>query len=265
MLLLIIRTIILYFIIMIALKIMGKRQIGQLQPFELVVILVISEMASISMQYIGVSLLNSIIPIITISILQITLALINLKSSKARRFICGYPTTVIKNGKILEEEMASLRMNVNDLLEIMRSKGFFNLAEVECAIMETNGQLSIMPRSNKRPLQLDDIGLNASPEKPAVTLILDGRFMYDNMDKPPYNLPWLKKKLAEHNINDINQVFFASVDAQGNLFCQLHSKQSTQPEDMPEPIREADMKKQQGSSTSSTIPQYNNNVTQTKE
>lgn len=223
MLLLIIRTVLLYIISMIAIKIMGKRQMGQLQPFEFVVVLIVSEVAAISMQYSGIPLFNSIVPIATITILQIATALVNMKSEKARKFICGNPSVVIKDGKIEEEEMKRLRINVNDLLEQMRAKGFFNIAEVEYAIMETNGQLSVMPRADKRPLQPSDINLQPQRETPAVTLILDGQvdeqFSNENDDK----IQWLKGKLSEHHINSINDVFYASIDDQGNLFCQLKS------------------------------------------
>jgi uncharacterized membrane protein YcaP (DUF421 family) len=138
MILLIIRTAILYFIVVIAMRAMGKRQVGQLQPFELVVILIISEMAAISMQSTGIPITSSIMPIITIVILQVFLSLLNLKSEKARAIICGKPTILIENGRIVEEELRRTRVNINDLLEQMRSKGCFNIADVEYGILETN-------------------------------------------------------------------------------------------------------------------------------
>ena len=236
MLLLAIRTIILYAITMIAMKAMGKRQLGQLQPFELVVILVISDLATLSMQNSGVPIVNSIIPIATITVLQISIAILNLKSEKVRRVSCGTPSVVIKNGEILEGEMRRLRMNVNDLLEQMRSKGFFDISEVEYAVMETNGQLSIMPRAEKRPLQPNDLNLDLDYERPAITLILDGKVNERHLQESGFNENWLKKALAKHNIKKTEDVFFASIDARGHLFCQLKAKEPEQ--GSPRPIRE---------------------------
>lgn len=221
MLLLAIRTVLLYFLTMLALKIMGKRQLGQLQPFEFVLILIISEMASLSLESSGTPISYSIVPILTLTILQISIALLNLKSERARKFICGVPSVVIKDGEILEDEMKDLRLNVNDLLEQMRAKGFFDLAEVEFAIMETNGQLSIMPRADKRPVQPSDIGIKPERETPAITLILDGNINYAQLNEANLSLDWLKERLARHNIYNLNQVFYASIDGNNNLFCQL--------------------------------------------
>ena len=112
---LLIRTILLYFLILLAMKAMGKRQIGQLQPFELVVVIIISDMASLAMQSPTATLANSIIPIAVITIMQITLSLVNLKSEKSRSLLCGEPIFLIKDGKLQEQNMARLRLNINDL------------------------------------------------------------------------------------------------------------------------------------------------------
>ncbi len=263
MLLLAIRTIILYIVIMLSLKAMGKRQIGQLQPFELVVILVISEMASIAMESINVPILSSIIPIITLTVLQITIALLSLKSEKMRRTFCGTPSIVVKNGEIMETEMRFQRMNVNDLLEQIRAKGYFDLAEIEYAIMETNGQLSVMPRADKRPLQPSDIKLTIDHEKPAVTLVLDGQLNKKHLQEMGYNEEWLGKKLKAHNINNISDIFFASIDISGNLFCQLKEKDPQT--GSPKPIREnKENNVKNGTPGAGTIPSKPNNKKQKK-
>jgi uncharacterized membrane protein YcaP (DUF421 family) len=221
MLLLIIKTIILYFIVILAMKAMGKRQIGQLQPFELVVVLIISEMAAISMQDIGVPLTSSLIPIITLMALQVMLALINLKSDKARALICGRPTILIENGRFVEEELHNTRVNINDLLEQLRSKNCYNVADVEYAILETNGHLSVLPKSQKRPLQPEDMQIQTKYEGLPTTLIIDGNINYDNLRKINLDEKWLKTELAKLGIGNIKEVFFASLDTLGNLFYQL--------------------------------------------
>lgn len=236
MLLLAIRTTLLYIITMLSMKAMGKRQIGQLQPFEFVVILIISEMATLSLEGNGVPLMNSIIPIVTITLLQISIALINMKSQKFRTVVCGKPTVIIKNGEIMEDEMRQLRLNTNDLLEQMRAKGFFDMAEVEFAIMETNGQLSIMPRADKRPVNPGDLNINVKNEKPAISLILDGKVHHKHLMEQERDMKWLMKKLHQYNIEKPEDVFFFSIDGSGNIFCQLKSQSPD--EGNPAPIRE---------------------------
>jgi len=221
MLLLIIRTSILYLVVVGAMKAMGKRQVGQLQPFELVVVLVISEMAAIAMEDIGIPLTSSVIPIITIMALQVLLALINLKSEKARAIICGKPSILIQNGRILEDELRNTRVNVNDLLEQMRAKNYFNIADIEYAILETNGHLSIIPKSQKRPLQPEDLQISTKYEGLPTTLIIDGVVNHDNLRKINLDEKWLQTELGKFGIQNIKEVFFASLDTLGNLFFQL--------------------------------------------
>lgn len=235
MLLLVIRTAVLYLVTMISMRVMGKRQIGQLQPFELVVILIISEMATIGVQNNDQPLLHSLLPIATITVLQISIALINMKSKFFRLLVCGRPSFVIRNGEILEEEMRKLRLNANDLLEQLRSKGFFDLAEVEYALMETNGQLSVMPRADKRPVQPADLDLYVSHEQPAITLIVDGELEREHFAGAGIDEAWLNKKLAAHSISSPAEVFFMSMDADGQIFCQLKERGHG---GSPAPIRE---------------------------
>ena len=241
MLLLVIRTAILYAVTMVSMRAMGKRQIGQLQPFELVVILIISEMATIGVQNNGTPLLNSLLPIITITVLQIAIALINLKSEKFRLLVCGRPSFVIRGGEILEEQMRRLRLNTNDLLEQLRAKGYFNVAEVEYALMETNGQLSVMPRADKQPVQPADLQMQPEHETPAVTLIIDGKIQRQHLQNLGHSEEWLQKKLAKHSISSAEQVFFMSIDFQGDVFCQLKAKEANKPGQAagsPPPFRE---------------------------
>lgn len=223
MILLIIRTVILYFVVVIAMKAMGKRQVGQLQPFELVVILIISEMAAISMQNTGIPITSSIVPIVTIVILQVFLALLNLKSERARALICGKPTILIENGKIMEDELRRTRINMNDLLEQMRAKDCFNIADVEYGILETNGQLSIILKSQKRPIQPDDLKIETKYEGLSTTIIIDGQVNHANLKKAALDENWLRKELSKKGIINIKEVFFASLDTFGNLFLQLKS------------------------------------------
>lgn len=151
------RTIILYLLVVIGLRVMGKRQIGEMQPSELVVAIMISDLASIPMQEIGIPLLSGIIPIFTLIIMEITLSQISLKSRKFRHILSGKPSVIIHNGKILKGEMKKLRFNNDDLKEQLRIQGYTKISDIHFAILETNGQLSIILKPQKQPCTISDI------------------------------------------------------------------------------------------------------------
>ena len=214
------RTLILYIIVVVVMRIMGKRQIGQLQPFELVVAIMISELAAVPMQNTGIPLVNGIIPILTLLIAQISMSFISLKSIKARTLICGKPSILIENGKIQEEELRSEMYTLNDLLEQLRSKNIANVADVEFAILETNGQLSILPKSQKRPLNPEDLNISTKYEGLPLDLIVDGNVNYNNLSKVKLNDVWLKDQFIKFGISDLKKILFASLDPSGNLYFQ---------------------------------------------
>mgnify|MGYP000870970322 FL=1 len=218
------RTIILYAIVITALRIMGKRQIGELQPSELVVAIMISDLAAIPMQNTGIPLMNGIIPIITLIIAEVTLSFITLKSEKARTIICGKPSILIKNGKIVESEMEKLRFNLDDLLEELRMNNYPNIADVEFAILETNGQLSIIPKSQKRPVTPQDMNIQTKYEGLPLTIISDGKINYKNLYESNHDEKWLTQELNCLGIEKPSDVFLACLDSEGNLFYQLKQK-----------------------------------------
>lgn len=216
-----IRTLLLYGIVVVAMRIMGKRQIGQLQPFELVVAIMLSELAAIPMQNTAIPLLNGLIPIFTLLLAQVALSYLTLKSQTMRKLVCGTPSILIQNGKIMEHELIKLRYNLTDLLEVLRTKNFPNLSDVEFAILETNGDISVIPKSQKRPLNPEDLKLATSYEGLPLTLILDGNIDYTNLAKAQLDLPWLDKELAKLGITSIKNVLIASLDTSGKLYYQL--------------------------------------------
>ncbi len=221
MLVLAIRTVILYLLVIVTMRIMGKHQIGQLQPFELVIAIMISEIAAVPMQDPDTPLLNGVIPVLILLFLQITFSLLSLKSDTARRMICGKPTIIVKNGYIQEKELRKLRYSINDLLEQARLKGYSCLSDIEFAIVETSGQLSIIPKSQKRPVIPEDLGLNTSYEGVPITLIVDGVLKKDNLKSINLSENWLLTELKKFNISHWKEVFFASINSNGELFLQL--------------------------------------------
>jgi len=224
MLLIIIRTLILYIAVVTVMRIMGKQEIGQLQPFELVVALMVADLAAIPMQNTGIPLLSGIIPIIVLMACQVALSYISMKSIKARNVICGCPSVVVANGKLVESELRYQRYNIHDLLEQLRSKNYPNLADIEFAILETNGELSVIPKSQKRPLQPDDLQIKTQYEGMPMALIIDGKVNEKNLCKANLSVDWLRNELIKFGIDDFKKVFFASLDTAGKLFYQLKTK-----------------------------------------
>ena len=215
-----IRTILLYFLTLLAMKAMGKRQLGQLQPFEVVIVLIVSDMATLAMQSNTVSLLNSLVPILIITLLQIFLSLLTMKSERFRVLICGRPVTLIENGKLDEKNMAKLRIHINDLQEMCRSQGYFDISGISTAVMETNGSFSVQPRQDKRPLQLGDMLPDPPPETMAQLVILDGLVSERGLKALGRDRVWLDKQLKQARINKAEDLFVAGCDESGSFFWQ---------------------------------------------
>ncbi|NLK75573.1 MAG: DUF421 domain-containing protein [Clostridiales bacterium] len=216
-----IRAIILYFIVVFIMRIMGKRQIGQLQPFELVIALMISELASMPMQNTSIPLLHGIIPIITLLVLQVLLSTLQLKSEASRTIFCGKPSILIEKGKINIKELKNNRLNLNDLLEELRLKDYYNLEDIEYAILETGGQISIIPKSEVEPVTREDLNIQTSQHILPVTLILDGKINNNNLKLINKDMSWLNNQLKKKNIKSADQVFLALLDSKGKLVYQL--------------------------------------------
>ena len=210
------RTLIVFTIIVAGLRFTGKRQIGQLQPFELVVTLLLAEMASSPIENPDKAFWSTLVPIITLLAVQIFLAYVTLKSEKLRALVCGTPNIVIKNGVIQRQELKKLRYNLNDMLEQLRAKDMPNIDDVEFAILETNGHLSVIPKSQKRPVTASDLNIPTKYEGIPYTLIMDGHIMHENLKKVSLDLAWLAEQLKPSALAP-EEIFFAYIDTQGNF------------------------------------------------
>lgn len=219
-----IRTLVVFLLVVVALRLMGKRQIGKLQPYELVIIILIADLASIPMDDISIPLLSGVIPILTLVFIEVTISYFALKSERVRGLICSTPSILIKNGKIVEEELTRLRYNINDLLEQLRVKNVPNIADVEFAIMETSGEITVIPKSQKRPICPADLNIPTKYEGIPVTLIIDGYVFEQNLSKINLSKEWLKNELSKFGVQDMKQVLLASLDTEGNLFYQLKTQ-----------------------------------------
>ena len=183
MLVILIRTIVLYTLVLLVMRAMGKREIGQLQPFELVISIMIADLASIPMSDIGVPIFNGIIPIAGLLIMHLMISFANLKSIKFREAVCGKPSILIFRGKIDEDVLIRERYTINELQERLRGKDVFNISDVEYAILETSGEINIILKPEKRNPTLEDMSLQAKYEGIAYDLVIDGVIQYENLKK----------------------------------------------------------------------------------
>lgn len=216
-----IRTMILYFTVVITMRIMGKRQIGEMQPFELVIAIMVSELASLPMQDTRIPLSHGVIPIITLLFLQAVISFAELKSETARIIFSGKPSIIIKDGKIDIQQLKDNRFNMNDLFEELRLQGYYNIEDIEYAILETSGQLSVIPKTGLEPATKEDLNIKTSQDKLPVTLILDGKINHHNLKIINKNNSWLQKELRKNNIPSFDKVFIALIDSKGKFFYQL--------------------------------------------
>lgn len=219
------RALILYILVVIVMRIMGKRQIGQLQPFELVIAIMISELAAVPMQNTGIPLVNGIIPILTLLAIQLLISFLSIKSIRFRALICGKPTVLIENGIIRESALRKELYTLHDLLEQLRINNCPNISDVEYAILETNGQLSVIPKPQKKPLTPGDINIQPQAEGIALDLIIDGRIMGENLKIAGKDLKWLQSQLHTNNFSGPEDIFYACMDtATQQVFFQPREK-----------------------------------------
>ncbi|MGN0148686.1 MAG: DUF421 domain-containing protein [Clostridia bacterium] len=221
MLILVIRTLILYATVVISLRIMGKRQLGELQPSELVVAIMISDLASVPMQAIDIPILSGIIPVLTLIVAEVFMSYLSLKSKRIRKFFSGEPSIVVYDGHINEEELGRLRFNINDLIEELRLNNCHDISDVAVAVIETSGKLSVIPKDKARSVTVEDMKIeNPRHEGLPCTLISDGSINREELERSGKEREWLDKELKKRGIKNVKEVFIASLDAEDELYIQ---------------------------------------------
>ena len=214
------RTIILYFILMVGLRLMGKRQIGELEPSELVLTLIISDLAAVPMQDFGIPLVNGLFPIITLLCLSMLLSFFSLKSIRFRGLVCGHPTVIVREGKVLQQNMARNRFTVDELFEQLRCQGYSDLSAVKYAILETSGQVSILAYTKDSPVTPQTLNYDVQDDVTLpVLLINDGHVLSHNLEGSGYDQNWLDKQLKSRRLTSPRQVFLMTVDEAGAVVC----------------------------------------------
>lgn len=216
-----IRTVFLYVVLIITIRIMGKKQVGELEPSELVVVFLLSELASIPMQDMNLPLMSSIIPIATLISLEILVSVITLKSRFARKLLQGTPAIIIEKGKLVESEMKRHCYNIDELLEQIRNEGYSDLRDVEFAIIENNGKISVIPSAKGKAVTAADLGIECSPGTMPYIVVADGRIASRGIEIAGTTEKEVLKKLKSNGVKNIKEVLFAIVDSSGDFYFQV--------------------------------------------
>ena len=213
------RSIFLYIIVLIVMRLMGKREIGQLQPFELVIAIMIADLAATPISNSGIPITNGIIPILGLLVMDLLISIFNMKSMKLREWICGKPSILVYRGKIDEKMLKKERFTINELQERLRENNVYNLGDVEYAILETSGQINVIQKPNKRGSIPEDFGIEPDYEGISYDLVIDGKIMTANLKKLGKDYNWLKNEVKKFGYLP-EQALIVTIDGKEQIFSQ---------------------------------------------
>ena len=213
------RAIVLYLIVLIVMRLMGKRQIGELQPFELAISIMIADLASVPMTELGIPLTNGIIPILGLLVMDLLISWLNMKSINFRKIVCGKPSILIYRGKIDEKVLRKERFTINELQERLRGDDIFDLADVEYAILETNGEISVITKPEKNNVTLEDMKIQAEYTGIPYDLVVDGKVMHKNLKVIGKDEKWLDNELKKLKTKS-SDVLIATINGKQEIFYQ---------------------------------------------
>lgn len=212
-----IRSIILYLLLILVIRLMGKRQLGEMEPSEFVVAMLLADLASVPMQDLGIPLLYGVIPIVTVFCLEILMSVLSFYSVTFRKVFCGKPVILMENGAILYESLRKNRLTPDELTEHLRERGIIDLSTVRYAILETNGQISVLPDAADLPLTARDAGITPNQSELPLTLISSGKILRENLKLSGRSDQWVQKTLANHNCS-ISDVLLLTVEPGGKIY-----------------------------------------------
>ncbi len=210
------RTVVLYLILILVIRLMGKRQVGQLEPSEFVVTMLVANLASIPMQDGGIPLFSGLVPILTVLGLELILSVLAVKSMGIRRLLCGKPVILIQNGKILQKNLRKTRISMDELSGHLRLKDVIDPSQVQYAILETNGDLSVFPYPKFRPASAKDAGIQVGKQALPVTIISDGCLLSDNLNLAGKDPGWVQRVLREKN-STVAETWLLTVDKSDHI------------------------------------------------
>ena len=219
MFLIFVRTIILYLIILIVVRCMGKKEIGQMQPFEFVISLMIADIASMPLTDTGVPILHGIIPILGLLFAYMVFTICNIASITLREIICGRPAILINKGRIDEKNLIKEKITINELQERLRVKDIFSIEDVEFAILETNGELSVIEKPEKKNITPEDMGIEPMYSGLTYDLVIDGKVMIENLQKLNKTYSWLKKEVNKFGYEP-EDALIVTLNESGSIYSQ---------------------------------------------
>ena len=210
------RTIILYLVLIFSVRLMGKRQIGQMEASEFVVSMLIADLAAVPMQDAAIPLLSGIVPLLTVLGLELTLSFLIIKSVMFRRFLCGKPVILIDNGKIIQENLRRTRVTMDELMGHLRQKDVLDIGSVQYAILETDGNLSVFPYASKQPASAEDAKIRVNRQSLPVTIINDGHLFREDLERAGKDMTWLRHTLGRHKARQ-ETTLLLSVDGEDRI------------------------------------------------
>lgn len=211
-----VRTAALYLILIIVIRLMGKRQIGQMEPSEFVVTMLAANLAAIPMQDSGIPLLSGLVPILTVLGVELVLSFLSMRSIRLRKLLCGKPVILIENGRILQENLRRTSVTLDELTGHLRQKDVLDIQRVQYAILETDGNLSVFPYPKERPASAKDAGITASTQYLPITIIDDGRLLQDNLNLSGKSFNWVEQVLRQKKTT-VDSTWLLTVDTQDRI------------------------------------------------
>ncbi len=212
------RTIIVYFTLLVAMRLMGKRQLGEMELSEFVVAALIADLAAHPLQDIGIPLINGIVPVLTLFCCEMLISGFSMKSVKFRSLLFGRPSLLIQEGKILQNEMHSNRFTPEELMQELRNQGIYDISRVQYAVLETNGSLNVMPCPEDKPATVGMLGLKIEEESYPSIVINNGRILENNLKWLGFDLNWLEKKLKSEALEKVENIYLMIADRQGRTY-----------------------------------------------
>ncbi len=212
------RTVVLYLLLITGIRLMGKRQVGELEPTELVLAMLLSDLAAVPMQDFGLPLLYGVVPIVALLCLTMLLSVATMRSVRLRALLCGKPSIVVQDGQLRQREMRKVRMTVDELIEELRLQGVTDLKGVKYAILETSGQVSVLLRQEEQPATPKQLGLFVQSQSLPVVVINDGRVLEHNLNALGLDRAWLERELRQRGAASPRDVFLLTADRDGAVY-----------------------------------------------
>ncbi len=210
------RTILLYLVLIAVVRLMGKRQIGQMEPAEFVVTMLVANLAAIPMQDGGIPLFSGFVPIVTVLGVELVLSALSMKSVRLRRILCGKPVILVENGNILQKNLKKTRITLDELTGHLREKDVLDLQSVQYAILETNGNVSVFPYPKEKPASAKEAGVQVKKQYLPVTIVSDGEVMGKNLMKAGKDMNWVQRVLQERQAT-VENTWLLTVDGSDRI------------------------------------------------